>query len=113
LLSLTRALLRRNRFLVLDEPTSKLDMKTDALIQRVIREKFKDSTVITVSHRLKTIADYDYVIVMEKGNIVEAGEPLRLIKENGKFCEMVQDAGKKDTEQIIASAQEAEKKKER
>ena len=70
LLCLARALLRRNKFLVLDETTSNMDMKTDAFIQRVIREKFLGTTIITIAHRLNTIADYDKVIVMRQGEIV-------------------------------------------
>jgi ATP-binding cassette, subfamily C (CFTR/MRP), member 4 len=79
LFNLARALLRRNRILVLDEATSNLDSKADALVQQVIRENFKNSTVITVAHRLKTIADYNKIIVMEKGSILEQGEPFDLL----------------------------------
>ena len=75
LVCLARALLRRNKFLVLDEATSNVDMKTDAFIQKVIRDKFKNTTVITIAHRLNTIADYDKVIVMRKGEIAEIGSP--------------------------------------
>ena len=75
LLCLARALLRRNKFLVLDEATSNVDMKTDAFIQQVIREKFLKTTVITIAHRLNTIADYDKVLVMQKGEIIEQGTP--------------------------------------
>ena len=75
LLCLARALLRKNRFLVLDEATSNVDMQTDAFIQSVIRDKFRDTTVITIAHRLHTIADYDRVVVMSKGEVVEQGSP--------------------------------------
>jgi ATP-binding cassette subfamily C (CFTR/MRP) protein 4 len=50
-------------------------MDTDNFIQNCIKTKFKDTTVITIAHRLKTIADYDKVIVMEKGTILEIGSP--------------------------------------
>ena len=76
LLCLARALLRRNKFLVLDEATSNVDMQTDSFIQKVIRENFVNTTVITIAHRLNTIADYDKVVVMAKGKIIEIGSPL-------------------------------------
>ena len=55
-------------------------MKTDAFIQKIIRDKFVDTTVITIAHRLNTIADYDKVIVMRQGLIVEQGSPWKLIE---------------------------------
>ena len=94
LLCLARALLRRNKFLVLDEATSNVDMQTDAFIQKVVREKFVETTVITIAHRLNTIADYDKVVVMKKGKIVEQGSPLELLKKEGLFFEMVKHTGK-------------------
>jgi len=79
LLCLARALLRRNKFLVLDEATSNVDIGTDTFIQNVIKTKFADTTVITIAHRLNTIADYDRVVVMSKGRIVEDGMPWELL----------------------------------
>ena len=65
-------------------------MKTDAFIQRFIREKFSGTTIITIAHRLNTIADYDKVIIMRQGEIVEQGAPWRLLEKRGVFYDMVQ-----------------------
>ena len=85
LLCLARALLRKNKFLILDEATSNVDMETDHFIQNCIHTKFATTTVITIAHRLNTIADYDKVIVMRQGEIVEEGAPWKLIEKQGIF----------------------------
>ena len=61
-------------------------MTTDAFIQKVLKERFADTTVITIAHRLNTVADYDQIIVMNKGKIVESGSPHKLIQRNGLFA---------------------------
>jgi ABC-type multidrug transport system fused ATPase/permease subunit len=79
---------------VLDEATSNVDMETDNFIQSIIKDKFRDTTVITIAHRLNTIADYDSIIVMQKGRIIEYGAPYELIQKEGTFYEMVNHTGK-------------------
>lgn len=69
-------------------------MQTDALIQKVIRESFAGTTVITIAHRLDTIADYDKILVMRKGKVAEEGSPFELIEKKGLFYRMVQHVGK-------------------
>lgn len=85
LVCLTRAILRKSCILVLDEATAAIDLNTDALIQRTIRDKFRHSTVITVAHRLNTIIDYDEVIVMENGQIKEFDSPKALLQNKSSL----------------------------
>ena len=90
LLCLARALLKHAKILIMDEATANVDFKTDQLIQEVIRLKFQDCTVLTIAHRLNTIMDYDKVIVMDKGRVVEYDTPQALAcKESGVFSSLL------------------------
>ncbi|KAJ5562000.1 hypothetical protein N7535_003537 [Penicillium sp. DV-2018c] len=81
LFCLARALLRPGNILILDEATSNIDTKTDEIMQRVIREKFCNHTIIAVAHKLDTILDFDRVVVLDAGRIVENGEPYALLTD--------------------------------
>ncbi|CAA7263971.1 unnamed protein product [Cyclocybe aegerita] len=94
LIAMARALLRRSSIIVLDEATSSIDFATDAKIQKTIREEFNDSLLLTVAHRLRTVIDYDRLIVLDKGQIVECDTPWNLInKSDGIFRSMCLKSG--------------------
>ncbi|CAK7350709.1 unnamed protein product [Dovyalis caffra] len=94
LLSLARALLRRSKILVLDEATASVDVRTDALIQKTIREEFISCTMLIVAHRLNTIIDCDRILVLEAGQVLEHAAPEELLSSEGStFSRMVQSTG--------------------
>ncbi len=86
LICIARAILKDPKILVLDEATASIDSKTDALIQELIRNKFKDKTILTIAHRLNTIIDSDNILILDQGSVVEYDNPqVLLAKENGHF----------------------------
>ncbi|KDP34963.1 hypothetical protein JCGZ_09251 [Jatropha curcas] len=94
LLSLARALLRRSKILVLDEATAAVDVRTDALIQKTIREEFKSCTMLIIAHRLNTIIDCDRILLLDSGKVLEYDTPEELLSnENSAFSRMVQSTG--------------------
>ncbi|KAJ4418671.1 hypothetical protein N0V85_001359 [Neurospora sp. IMI 360204] len=99
LLCLARAIVSRPRVMVLDEATSAVDMHTDALIQRSIREEFTDATLLVIAHRLSTIADFDRILVLSDGKVAEYGTPRELWEKDGGsgvFRGMCEESGEKE-----------------
>ncbi|ODM90032.1 Multidrug resistance-associated protein 4 [Orchesella cincta] len=95
LVCLARAVLRKNRIIVMDEATANVDPETDMLIQKTIRSKFADCSIITVAHRLNSIIDCDRVLVLDKGCLKEYDHPHILLQmPNGIFTGMVNTTGR-------------------
>jgi len=106
LLALARAILRRTNIIIMDEATSQVDSNLDdkvnvedlihdlkankeRKIQRTLREELAGVMIITIAHRLKTVMDYDRIMVLDKGRIVEFDTPVNLLNiRGGVFREM-------------------------
>jgi len=103
LLCLARALLKRSNILVMDEATANVDYKNDALIQKAIRREFKNCTVLTIAHRINTIMDYDRVMVLDQGQIMEFDSPDNLMKkEDSVFLSLAKQGGAKGKEEQVS-----------
>lgn len=105
LISMTRCLLRDARILLLDEATAALDLESDALIQRMLRQNFAGKTIITIAHRLETVMDNDKIIVLDAGEIVEMGKPSRLLRlKDSVLNGMVESTGVENASNLRAIA---------
>ncbi|KAK4162527.1 hypothetical protein QBC43DRAFT_215287 [Cladorrhinum sp. PSN259] len=115
LVCLARALLRRPKIVVLDEATSAVDRGTDSGIQESLRKEFAAAgcTVLVIAHRLSTVADFDRLLVLEKGEVAEIGTPKELLeagirreKEKLKAQAQRTTADKVSTDQVDGAAEE-------
>ncbi|KAI0255781.1 P-loop containing nucleoside triphosphate hydrolase protein [Lactifluus subvellereus] len=95
LVCFARALLRKTKILVLDEATSAVDLETDKAVQEIIRgPQFKNTTILTIAHRLNTIMDSDRILVLDAGRVVELDAPSNLlIKPGSTFRSLAVEAG--------------------
>ncbi|KAF5000964.1 hypothetical protein FGRMN_1334 [Fusarium graminum] len=104
-LSLCRALIRQSKLMLLDEATASMDYETDRGIQAVLRRELEaaggDRTLVTIAHRLRTIIDYDTVVVMSAGRVLEYGSPRDLYHSRGQFYDMVYHSGEMDDLQAL------------
>lgn len=94
--------MRKNKILLLDEATASCDQKTDSLIQKTIREKFNDFTILTIAHRLVTVMDSDKILVMDNGYAVEYDIPYRLLNQpNGVLRDLVENLDSADKQKLL------------
>uniref|UniRef100_H3CYA8 Cystic fibrosis transmembrane conductance regulator n=1 Tax=Tetraodon nigroviridis TaxID=99883 RepID=H3CYA8_TETNG len=108
LVCLARAI-RKNRILIIDEATANVDpSRTDELIQKTIRDKFRECTVLTIAHRLNTIIDSDRILVLDAGNIHAFDAPFTLLQDpHGIFYKMVQQTGRQEAALLLEASKEA------
>ncbi|KAH7877955.1 P-loop containing nucleoside triphosphate hydrolase protein [Lentinula edodes] len=109
IIALARAIVRQSKLLILDEATSAIDYKTDAIIQESLRNEYKarggDATIITIAHRLQTVMDASRIMVLDAGRIVEFDSPKALLqKSTGHFRTMVDNANDRLT--LLAMVQD-------
>ncbi|CAR30690.1 bile acid-transporting ATPase YBT1 [Lachancea thermotolerans CBS 6340] len=110
LVCLARSLLRSPKVMLLDEATASIDYQSDARIQQTIRSEFSDSTILTIAHRLRSIIDYDKILVMDAGEVKEYDHPYSLLlNKNSIFYSMCEDSG--ELEVLIQLAKESFVKK--
>ncbi|KMY54063.1 multidrug ABC transporter ATP-binding protein [Bacillus sp. FJAT-27231] len=88
LLTIARAILADPKILILDEATSKVDTRTEILIQRAMDNLMKDRTSFVIAHRLSTIRNADLIVVMHEGDIVEQGTHDELLSQNGFYANL-------------------------
>uniref|UniRef100_A0A0K2UZH0 ATP-binding cassette sub-family C member 4 n=1 Tax=Lepeophtheirus salmonis TaxID=72036 RepID=A0A0K2UZH0_LEPSM len=101
LMCLARAILRKNRILIMDEATANVDPHTDSLIQEAIRTKFSKCTVLTIAHRLHTVMDSDRMLVLSDGRIEEFDEPHTLLQnEHNLISHLVEQTGPAMSEKL-------------
>ncbi|KAF9139271.1 hypothetical protein BGX30_008188 [Mortierella sp. GBA39] len=107
LIALARALVRSSKIIIMDEATASVDFETDLKIQTTIREEMADATIITIAHRIRTIADFDRVLVMQAGEVAEFDTPYTLMRQEGSlFRELCEQSTELDSLLAISEAKE-------
>jgi ABC-type multidrug transport system fused ATPase/permease subunit len=91
LVGLARAVLRRSAIIILDEATASIDMETAMQIQQVLHEEMKESTVITIAHRLEAVKGADYCLVLGKGKVLEQGPAEEMLRTKRERLEREAD----------------------
>jgi ABC-type multidrug transport system fused ATPase/permease subunit len=89
-LAIARAFLKDAPLVILDEPTSQIDVETEALLNRALERLCVNKTVLLIAHRLSTIEQADRIIVMDQGALAESGTKAELIAQGGIYASMLQ-----------------------
>ena len=94
LLCIARAVIKKPKILLMDEATASIDSKTDEIVQTLMKTEFAHSTILTIAHRLNTIIQYDKILSLKDGNVVEYGSPSELLdRDDSYFCKLVKENG--------------------
>ncbi|KAK9454724.1 hypothetical protein V1511DRAFT_361560 [Dipodascopsis uninucleata] len=103
LMCLARSLLKSPKIILLDEATASIDYNTDSQIQDTIRTEFTDSTILTIAHRLRSIIDYDKILVLDAGVVREYDSPYTLLQQDDSiFRDMCRSSGELDALEALA-----------
>ena len=92
LICIARALIKKSKIILMDEATANIDYKTETFLQNSINKELKDCTVITIAHRIKTIINYDRILVLNNGEIVEFDSPQNLLDKKGLFYQLYKES---------------------
>jgi ATP-binding cassette subfamily C (CFTR/MRP) protein 4 len=79
LICVARAILKKSKILLIDEATANVDQRTDEILQAVIADKFQNQTILTIAHRLNTVAKSDRILVLDKGMIIDFDTPTNIL----------------------------------
>ena len=105
LLCMARVLLKQPGIIFMDEATSSVDTQTDAIVQQAIKSAFDGCTIVTIAHRLNTVIDYDRILVLRDGEVVEFGHPAALLEDaRGAFSRLVANVGEEAAAELRSRA---------
>ena len=88
LICITRAILRKSKIVVMDEATASIDVNTENIIQKAIKNLLFDSTILTIAHRIKTVLNSDRILVLEQGEVKEFDSPKTLLQNKNSLFSM-------------------------
>ena len=111
LLCLARAILRKNKIVMMDEATANVDNETDRFIQQTVKSKFGECTLLIIAHRLRTVIDSDKILVVDKGICKEFGTPAELLSnEESMFRNILYHTGAEESQFLIEQIRKNERK---